>query len=601
MRRLMVISGIVGLLLLAGSAQSQTTPTQFMDTKEIVPGMRGFGLSVFEGSRIDTFSVEVLGVMKNMFYAKHDLIMVRISGPYVDKAGVIAGMSGSPVYIDGKLVGALAYSFGQLPKEPIGAVTPISQMLEIQKAFTTDSPHQENLGDSETINEPGQGLRDRASPSGAAQPLSTGSFLKPISVPMVCSGFDPAVLRLFDETFRKKGLIPIQGGGGSIQGTAGSITAHTLEPGSAVAVQLIRGDFNLSATGTVTYRDGKTILAFGHPFLWTGALDVPMAKAEIITVIPDLASSTKLSNTTDAVGSVLWDHTNGLYGELGRSARMIPVHIVYQSGAQPADKYDFEVMMGKEWTPTLVNMAVSNTILGRGRLGGERTIRLEGRVGMKGRSDIVLHDLFSGQLTLPAMTSDVTGLLSTVLENPFVTPHIESIDITLHSSNERRTAQIEGVWYDRNEVVPGDTLGVTVFLRPYRGDRVVKKIAIPLPKNMEGGVLQVLVGTGQAVTQHELRSTPHRFRPEEANQLITLLNNQRTNNDIYIRLYQSNPGGAVKGTEMTGLPPSVLSVMNSDRTNGSFIPINELVLVEARIETDYVVTGQSRSQLTVKR
>lgn len=572
-----------------------------MDTSEIVPGMRGFGLSVFAGSRIDTFSVEVLGVIKNMFYAKHDLIMVRISGPYVDKAGVIAGMSGSPVYINGKLVGALAYSFGQLPKEPIGAVTPISQMLEIQHAFTADSPSQENRGSSETNDDSERGLQDMASPTGTGRELSSGSFLKPIGVPMVFSGFDPAILRLFDETFRKKGLIPIQGGGGSVQGTASLGTDLTLEPGSAVAVQLIRGDFNLSATGTVTYRDGNSILAFGHPFLWTGALNVSMAKADIITVIPDLASSTKLSNTTDAVGTVLWDHTNGLYGELGRAAQMIPVHIAYQTGALPSETYNFEVMMATEWTPTLVNMAVSNTILGRGRLGGERTISLDGRVRLKGRSDIVLHDLFSGQLTLPAMTSDVTGLLSAVLENPFVTPQINSIDITLHSSNERRTAQIEGVWYDRNEVAPGDTLGVTVILRPYRGDRVVKKIAISLPKNMEEGALQALVGTGAALNQYELRSTPHRFRPEEANQLIDLLNNHRTNNEIYIRLYQSNPGGAVKGTEMAGLPPSVLSVMNSDRTNGSFTPINELVLVEARIETDYVVTGQSRSRLTVKR
>lgn len=574
---------------------AQSVP--FMDIEDVKPGMKGFGLSVFEGSRIDTFSVEILGIMRNIYYTRHDLIMVRISGPVVDKAGVIAGMSGSPVYVDGKLVGALAYSFGQLPKEPIGAITPIGQMLDIQKAVVNDSQTEENRGGDSVKS--GQGMRDMAAPGASPGPPS--SFLKPIGVPMVCSGFDPATLRIFEDTFRKKGMIPVQGGGGTVPGGGGRIDERTLEPGAAVGAQLIRGDYNLAATGTVTYRDGNTILAFGHPFLWSGALNIPMTKAEVITVLPDLASSTKLSNTTDAVGSVLWDHTNGLYGQLGTQARMIPARIAYHTGDKLTDTYDFEVVMAAEWTPILVNMAIANTILGKGRMGGERTIQLDGRVKLKGYGDIVLHDLFSGQLTLPALTNDVTSMVSIVLDNPFVTPRIDSIDLSIHSWNDRRTALIEGVWYDRSEVSAGDTLDVTVFLRPYRGDRIMKKISIPLPINMLEGPLQALVGTAQVLTQHELRSVPHRFRPEEAGQLVDVLNQQRTNNRIYIRLYQPNPGGAVKGTEMAGLPPSVLSIMNSDRTNGSFTPVTEVVLVEKYIETDYVVTGQSRSRLTVKR
>jgi hypothetical protein len=576
-----------------------------MAIDEVAPGMRGYGLTVFEGTRIDTFSVEILGVMKNVFYAKHDLIMVRIAGPYVDNAGVIAGMSGSPVYIDGKLVGALAWRFGQLPKESIGGVTPIAQMLAIQEAVANDSQREDRKEGGDPVHQSGAaGLRDMAAPASPEADAGSGPFLRPISVPMVFSGFDPAVIRLFEDAFRKKGLIPVQGGGSARPEKADApirIDEHTLEPGSVVGAQLIRGDFNLSATGTVTYRDSSTVLAFGHPFLWSGALNVPMTRAEVIAVIPDLAGSTKIGNTTDAVGTVLWDHTSGLYGKLGSPARMIPVRIAFHAGDRLTNTYAFEVIMATEWTPLLVNMAVANTILGNGRLGGERTIQLDGRVSMRGYSDILLHDLFSGQLTLPAMTTDVTNMLNVVFDNPFVTPRIESIDLTIRSTSDRRTAQIEGVWYDRNEIAPGDTLGVTVFLRPYRGDRIVRKVSIPLPRHMAEGPVQVLVGTAQTLTQHELRSTPHRFRPEEAGQLIALLNNQRTNNRIYIRLYQSNPGGVVKGTEMPALPPSVLSIMNSERINGSFTPIGEEVLVERSIETDYVVAGQSRGRLTVKR
>lgn len=577
------------------------TSSEFMDIKEVKPGMRGYGLTVFQGTQIDTFYVEVLGIMKNIFYAKHDLIMVRVSGPYVDDAGVIAGMSGSPIYIDGKLVGALAYSFGQLPKEPIAGITPIGQMLAIQDAVTYDSQPK----DGEPVDQSGSGLREMRAPVQPVGPSSDTPFLKPISVPMVFSGFNPAAVELFENTFRQKGLIPLMGGGGSIQTEETEniprIDEHTLEPGSAVGAQLIRGDFNMAGTGTVTYRNDKTVLAFGHPYLWSGALNIPMTQADIITVIPDQASSTKIGNVTKVVGAVLWDHTNGLYGKLGDTAQMIPVEIAFHVGNQLVNTYQFDVMMSTAWTPTLVNMGVANTILGNGRLGGERTIRLAGRVAMRGYPDIMLDDLFSGQLTLLSMTTNVTRMLNTVLDNRFVTPHIESLNLTIRSTSDRRTAVIEGVWYNQNEVHPGDELEVSVFLRPYRGDRIIKKIKIPVPKHLERGTVQILVGSAQALTQHEMRSAPQRFRPDDVEQLIDLLNKRRTNNRVYVKLYQTNTGGFVKGTEMPALPPSVLSVMNSDRINGSFTVIRELVLAEKVIETDYVITGQSRGRLTVKQ
>jgi hypothetical protein len=599
------------LLLFPGSAlvRAQEPPAvQIMDIGEVSPGMRGYGLTVFQGTRIDTFYVEILGVMKNVYYAKHDLIMARISGPYVDRAGVIAGMSGSPVYIEGRLVGALAYSFGQLPKEPIGAITPIGQMLAIQNAVVNDSQTQQTSPEDPDKSPARSNLRDIRSSSGMEGRFSADSYLRPISVPLIFSGFDPMTLSMFEDRLRQKGLIPTLGGGGALSGAAtgtgassGSSGAPSLEPGSAVGVQLIRGDFSLSATGTVTYRNGDTILAFGHPFLWSGALNVPMTKADIIAVIPDQASSTKLGNVTEPVGSVLWDHTNGLYGKLGSATPMIPVSIAFYSGERLTDTYSFEVMMATEWTPILVNMAVANTILGNGRLGGERTIELGGRVKMRGYPDILLKDLFSGQLTLPEMTTDVTSMLNAVLDNPFVTPHIESMDLTIRSTNDRRTAQIEGVWFSAEEIAAGDTLGVTVFLRPYRGGRETKRVNIPLPKHLAPGSLQVIVSASQGLIQYDLRSTPQRYRPEEARQLIDLLNRRRTNNRIYIRLSQVNAGGFVKGTEMPALPPSILSIMNSDRTNGSFTPTRELVLIEQAIDTDYVVAGQSAGRLTVKR
>ncbi|MDE2726991.1 MAG: hypothetical protein OXI19_03135 [Gemmatimonadota bacterium] len=619
-------------------ARSAGQHAGFMDIDDVHPGMRGYGLTVFQDARIDTFDVEVIGVIKNQFYTDHDIIMVGVSGPYVDDAGVIAGMSGSPVYIDGKLVGALAYRFGFFPMKPIGGVTPIGHMLAIREAVETET----NPGSNAPGGAPGGmgGGRDDLNPSDLGP-----SGLKPIAVPMVFSGFHPSTVSLFEDELRSRGLVPVAGGSvavasgggetGSVAGASnntepGSVAgdvadpeqygpeAHDvadpeqygpvsaggtspLEPGSAVSAQLIRGDFNLAGTGTVTWREEDAILAFGHPFLWTGALNVPMNRAEIITVIPDQAGSTKISSVADEVGSVLWDHTNGIYGQLGDSARMIPVELSYDEAGHAPRNYRFDVMMANGWTPLLVNMAVSNTILANGRMAGERTIMLGGRIALRDHPDVVFDDQFSGQASLSALARDVNGVLNFVLDNRFITPMIESLGIEIHSSDERSTAVIEDVWFDSEIVEPGDTLEVRVYLRPYRGDRVVRRMDVTIPKTVSAGPVQVLVGSARAVTRHDLNAVPQRYRPTDGPRLIELLNNRRTGNRVYLKMFQGGAGGMVKGREMPGLPPSVLAVMDSERTKGSFVPIREKVVAEETIRTDYVVAGQNWSRLTVKR
>ncbi|MXY97960.1 MAG: hypothetical protein F4Z29_09485 [Gemmatimonadetes bacterium] len=612
-----------------------------MDIDEVKPGMRGYGLTVFQDARIDTFDVEVIGVIKNQFYTDHDIIMVGVSGPYVDEAGVIAGMSGSPVYIDGKLVGALAYRFGAFPMKPIGGVTPIGHMLDIRDAVETETKPGSNAPDG-SPGGMGGGQNDIGPPDlgpSGLHPSDLGpSGLNPIAVPMVFSGFHPGTVSLFEDELRQRGLVPVAGGSvaggsvaggsvaesvtGSVAGATGEISvsgagddaypdqdgpastgdgASLLEPGSAVSAQLIRGDYNMAGTGTVTWREEDAILAFGHPFLWTGALNVPMNRAEIITVIPDQTGSTKISSVADEVGSVLWDHTNGIYGQLGDSARMIPVELSYDDAIRASRTYRFDVMMAIGWTPLLVNMAVSNTILANGRVAGERTIALGGRIALQDHPDIVFDDQFSGQASLSALARDVNGVLNVVLDNRFITPMIESLRIDIHSSDERSTAVIEDVWFGSETIEPGDTLEIRVYLRPYRGDRLVRRMDVTIPKTVSAGPVQVLVGSARAVTRHDLNAVPQRFRPTDGPRLIELLNNRRTGNRVYLKMFQGGAGGMVKGREMPGLPPSVLAVMDSERTKGSFVPIREKVVAEETIRTDYVVAGQNWSRLTVKR
>ncbi len=653
-KRTVLFPILLASLLAAAPPAGGQTATGFMDIDDVKPGMRGYGLTVFQDARIDTFDVEVLGVMKNIFYTEHDIIMVGVSGPYVDEAGVIAGMSGSPVYIDGKLVGALAYRFGLFPMKPIGGVTPIGHMLAIRDVVDADAVPGRNtpggsfngMGDSRDGDWPKDAFYDPEIPqpkddrsatefSGRREIPSGPSALRPISVPMVFSGFHPMTMNFFEDELRRRGLVPVSGGSavgsgpggapgavpggvgpdpeqaGPDTGQAGPDTGQAasapraarsaLEPGSAVSAQLIRGDFNLAGTGTVTWRDEDAVLAFGHPFLWTGALSIPMNQAEIITVVPDQAGSTKISSVADEVGSVLWDHTNGIYGQLGDTARMIPVELTYRDNVTPDQDYRFDVMMANGWTPMLVNMTVVNTIFANGRADGERTLSLGGRIALRGHPDIVIDDQFSGRESLSALVRDVRGVLNLVLDNRFVTPMLESVKIDIGSSDERRTAVIEDVWFGSEILKPGDMLEVRVFLRPYRGDRLVKRIDVEIPKNISNGPVQVLVGSDQAVTRHDLNTVPQRYRPTDGPRLIELLNNRRTGNRVYLKMFQAGAGGIVKGREMPGLPPSVLAVMNSERTKGSFIPIREKVVAEETIRTDFVVSGQNWGRLTVRR
>ena len=626
--RTVVALSLFACLLAPGVPAAAQPASGFMDIDEVRPGMRGYGLTVFQDARIDTFHIEVLGVMKNIFYAKHDIIMVGVSGPYVDDAGVIAGMSGSPVYIDGKLVGALAYRFGAFPMKPIGGVTPIGHMLAIRDAVETEPG---GMGVGPPSPWPAED-RPEAEFAGHPGTPSGPSGLKPIAVPMVLSGFHPMTVSLFERDLRRRGLVPVAGGGSRGVGPSGAVSASAvsagtisdpvqagdaavpdqdgasssggkaaLEPGAAVSAQLIRGDYNMAGTGTVTWRDGNAILAFGHPFLWTGALNIPMNRAEIITVVPDQTGSTKVGSVTDEVGSVLWDHTNGIYGQLGDTAPMIPVELSYVDAGRAPRNYRFDVMMANGWTPMLVNMAVTNTIFANGRASGERTITLGGRIELRDHPDVVFDDQFSGRASLPALARDVNGVLNFVLDNRFVTPMIESLRIELHSSDERRTAVIEDVWFGSDTLKPGDTLEVRVYLRPYRGGRVVKRFDVTVPKTISAGQVQVLVGSARAVTRHDLNAVPQRYRPTDGPRLIELLNNRRTGNRIYLKMFQGGAGGMLKGREMPGLPPSVLAVMDSERTKGSFIPIREKVVAEETARTDYVVAGQHWSRLTVKR
>ena len=388
---------------------SDSAPTAtFMPLTQVQPGMRGYGMTVFRGSKPERFEVEVLGTLDGMPNPKQSIVIAMLSGPLVDRTGVFAGMSGSPVYIDGKLVGAVAYAF-PFAKEPIAGITPIKYMIDVfEEGQKEEQPRTSQRAsfktligqsDSSAIDSvqslPSARLGAQAATNAALTPY-VGQTIIPIATPVSFSGVSQNVLDTFAGDLRKMGIQPIAGvGGGSSLGPMVPFNGDTLAGGASVSVQLVRGDFTIDAAGTVTYRDGERIYAFGHPFLSSGATSWPMAESSIVTVVPNLNNSFKLSAAGNLVGSINQDRSTGVYGQLGSKPRMVPVRLTVHTSRNKTEAYNFEIVSDAFLTPLLTKITMFSAITATERQIGSQTIQLSGRIAVNGQPDVLLDNSFT--------------------------------------------------------------------------------------------------------------------------------------------------------------------------------------------------------------
>ena len=437
-----LLSAIAALLALSAAAQ------QTMPLSQIRKGMRGYGVTVFEGTRLDRFDVEILGVLNNIGPGQ-DLILAKVDSPTVQRAGVIAGMSGSPVYIDGKLIGALAYSW-QFAKEPVAGITPIEQMLKIAESgggHTAElTATRMSAGDFLKAMSNGKSeelFAKMQSGLAGASPASTMSGAKPIAVPLSLSSFAPETITRFAPWLDAMGFVAVPSGSSSASSTTATTSAKTpFQPGDAVGAVLINGDFNVAATGTVTVVDGDQIYAFGHPFLDMGEVSFPMAKSEIITVMPSLASSFKFASTGGIVGAFKQDRANGIMGTVGQSADMIPIDLTVDGGG-PVKNYHVNIVRHSQLSPLILAMAADSVVANAQRAAGERTVLLESEIKLKGFAQpIVLHEGWAGaqaRQAIPAYLAIVAGYL---MSNEFRPADIESVKLHLRHDDGLKIAKL---------------------------------------------------------------------------------------------------------------------------------------------------------------
>ncbi len=586
---ILILPVIVG----AGGMQQTGAPT--LGVEELRAGMRGYGKTVFSGDRIDTFDVEILGVLKN-WEAKTDMILIKMYGDPLEKTGIISGMSGSPVYVDDKLIGAVSYGWS-FAKEAIAGVTPIKDMLNVMNLGADYADAKEG---------PGHALMPWESPLSVQEPdikemlADRGSMgsqtlrLMPIGTPLVISGFDQRLIKDMSLALERYGLFPVQGGGHASE--PNNVMAE-LVPGSAVATILACGDINASAIGTVTYRDGNNILAFGHPFLQSGKTDMPMAGAYVYAVLPSQSTSLKIATPTKIVGRISQDRKAALAGTIDEFARMIPCHISVK-GAQNVE-YNFDVVDDRSLTRTLVQWATESALLATERQTGDKTVRLSLSlyVDCMDRPIKVENTLYEPHPTwFPVYY--ITQPISSIMNNNFKEVRIEKIDLEAEVLSDRKVAQIQHIHVDKRRVKPDDTVRITVTIKPFGQGPVTRTIPIHIPPDTAPGTNIALNVCNSDISQAIERSrAPDIFRPSSFEHLVNILENTEPNTNLIVRALLPKRGVTFKGQRFPSLPSSLLTVMSFSNQSGISRLMDEVVYREP---VDWILAGSKTLSLFVE-
>jgi hypothetical protein len=578
------------VLLLAGSRPARATddPATF-PLSDVKPGLKGVAYTIFEGDQVEKVDLEVIGVLHNAVGPKLDIILVRLLGDKVQQTGVVAGMSGSPVYFDGKLAGALSLKLGNFTKEAIGGVTPIDDMLEIEQAPAPSTNLSAGLS-------PRVALPDEFAARTAA---GSGQFLLPIESPRVTSGLYPETLARFGKDFSSWGMTTMAGGS-----AAPSPDDAKLKPGDMVGIDLIEGDLSISSGCTVTTVVANQILACGHPLFGFGSVQMPLSRAHVIMTLASAASSTKIISTGAVIGTLTQDRQTAVMGTLGAGPPMIPLDVTLDTPSEQK-KYHFEVIENAQLTPTLVATAAYNGIVGSPAYGEGTTLQMDGTIDLKGHTSVKLEDLFAPtDQTTPAafyVATEVMADFARIYSNPYELPKIERIDLHVKSLAERRWATIDNAWIERSEVRPGDSVAVKVLLRPYRGAPFIQEIPVTIPAQTTRGALQLVVSGADFLNRNvqSLAATSQGQLPG-LEELIQLTNRERHNDRLYATLLQSTPTMLVEDKEMPNVPVSAINVIDQRQNPGNARLLLQSTAGEWSVEMHQVIAGQRMLTITVK-
>ncbi|HEU4887181.1 MAG TPA: SpoIVB peptidase S55 domain-containing protein [Thermoanaerobaculia bacterium] len=578
-----------------------------MPLSDVRKGMKGYGLTVFEGTKVEKFDVEILGVLNNIG-PDQNLILARVDHPVVARAGIIAGMSGSPIFIDGKVIGALAYAW-QFSKEPVAGITPIEEMLKISRVAAPAGASPAGATPRMTAVEMLSAISKQDTNAAfeklvkgmAATPVNTTGGVRRISLPMSVSSFSPETVQRFSPYLEQLGFVTVPSGASSTStNTATSSNPTPFEPGDPVGAVLLNGDFNVAASGTVTFLDGNHVYAFGHPFLDMGEINFPMATSEVVTVLPSVASSFKFSNTGPIVGVLQQDRAAGIMGTLGAKPDMIPVEVVL-NGSGRAQTYRVNVVRHSHLSPLMLAMVTDSVVANAQRAAGERTVMMEGEIQLKGFPPIHLREGWAGQQarqSIPQYLAIVTGYL---MSNEFRTTEIDKIKINLRHDDDLRIARLMEaslVTPAKGHIAAGDTVQVRTVLKPFRGEPFVEMFDVRIPDDQAPGSAYLLVGSGSVMNAIDFTLVPP--DPRTLEQVLGVIGRLRPSTDLTVALYSNGEGAVTSGVYLPNLPASMRAVVAADTSNGAQAAVKYHPSGQNARPLGYIVDGALKIDLNVE-
>jgi hypothetical protein len=593
----------------AEPARASESQTEILPLGDIRKGMQVIVRTVIQGYDPIDIPGEILGVMKNSLGPGQSMILAKLRGPQVESSGIAAGMSGSPVYVGDRLIGALAYSMGGFAKDPVAGITPIEMMLdlaEISEARRHGMP-------GNNLANPQQQARLGGDPSAQSPPARTASAalesigLKPIATPLVVSGLAPGILEHFlpqIEALGAQAVAGVGGGGGTSTPAIDESPKRPLRAGDAVAAQLIRGDMSVGATGTVTYVEGDRVLAFGHPFLIAGSAEFPMARVDTLWTMSNLQRSHKISQMLETVGT--WEQIRlpGISGVTSRQPEMIPMVVNVTTPGKKAT-YNYELAKHRNWTPVLAGISVAGSLASTPEFTDEATFSVTGRFGVQGHKDVVIENLYTGfgvgSSAALATAGDLQAIFGAVFQNTFEEPTVTSVEVTAEGIEEGRLSFVEGVWPSRTKVSPGETVQYRIRLRSFRGSVETRTLAFEVPESTPRGRLRVLVGGGSYLAASERRILARRLSGAGSlGQIIDIVNRLRRSDAIYGKAVRRLPGAVVQSKILPALPPSVLTTLRSNSGSREVATMSELSVWESVLPMDSIIVGGAVLNLDVR-
>jgi len=598
----LLLAFTLSLITLAATAET-------MPVSQVKKGMKGYGLTVFEGNKVERFDVEILGVLNNIG-PDQSLILARVDGPVIRRAGVIAGMSGSPIFIDGKVIGALAYSW-QFSKEPVAGITPIDEMLKISRnggppasLLASAAPR---MTATEFLSAMANGKSDQVFEKlvgdfGARQ-ASVINGARPIAVPLSMSSFAPETVARFGHYLDQMGFVAVPSGSTSSSTTATDAkpSAHPFAPGDAVGAVLLNGDFTVAATGTVTHVDGDQIYAFGHPFLDMGEIRFPMAQSEVVDVLPSLASSFKFANTGSIVGALRQDRSSGIMGVVGDRADTIPVELSVDGNGTATKTYHVNVVRHTQLSPLILAMAVDSVVSNVQRAAGERTVIMDSEIDVKGFEPILLREGWAGaqaRQSIPAYLAVVAGYL---MSNEFRDATIEGVKIHLHHDDQLKIAKLLEASIEtpaNGRIQAGDTVKVRTLLKPFRGEAFTETFEVKIPDNQLPGSAYLLVGSGSVINQIDFSLVPP--DPRTLEQVVDVLGRLRPATDLMVGLYSTGEGAVTAGVYLPNLPPTMRAVVSADTSNAAQAQVRYHTAGHQSKALGYIVDGALKIDLDIR-